>query len=92
VGDGVTALLLGDAQDGLGDDGARERGPERVALVRRVRLHGVEAESGELRLRVDDVEVEAERVGGLLGLVELLRRLADVDVDADDLVVAVLFF
>jgi len=38
------------------------------------------------------VEIESQRVGGLLCLVELLCRLPDVDVDADDLVVAVLLF
>jgi len=35
--------------------------------------------------------VESERLGGLPGLVELGRGLADVDGDADHVVVTVLF-
>jgi hypothetical protein len=92
VCDGVTPLLDGDLEDRFGDDGTGKRGAERVALVRRVRFHRVETEVGKLGFCIDHVEVESERVGRLFGLVELVCRLADVDVDADDLVVAVLFF
>jgi hypothetical protein len=92
VCDRVTPLLLGDRQNRFRDDGARECGPKRVPLVRRVGFHRVETQLRELRFRVDNVKVESERLRRLLGLVELLGRLADVDVDADDLVVAVLFF
>ena len=45
----------------------------------------------ELVFGVDDVVFEVQRLGGLFGFGELGFGLADVDGDADDLVVAVLF-
>ena len=66
--------------------------PERVALIRRVGFHCVETQVRKLGFRVDDVEIESQRLGGLLGFVELFGRLSDVDVDADHLIVAVLLF
>jgi hypothetical protein len=90
VCEGVTALCLGDVEDGVGDDRARQRRPERVALVGRVRTHGVETEVRELVFRVDDVQIQPVGVCGLLCLLELRLRLPDVDGDADHFVVSIL--
>ncbi len=91
MGDAVAVLLLCEFEDGLGDDRARERGAERIALIVRVGAHRVETELCELLGGVDDVLFDAQCLGGLLGLLELVVGLANVDGNADDLVVAVLF-
>jgi len=91
VGDAGTVLFLCDLEDRLRDHRPGERRSQRVALIGRVRANALETELRELLSRVDDVVVQAERFGGFFGLIELFGRLADVDRDADHVIVSVFF-
>ncbi len=89
MGDAGTALFLCDLEDRLCDHRASQRRAQRVALVRRVRANALETEIGEFCSRVDDVVLETERFGGFFSFVEFRSRLANVDGDADHVVVSV---